>query len=157
MNKGLYSSRFLREQRQACKEQANQTCEVCGATEGEMRVSRRTGKRYILYLHAAHTAGDPQDTSPDLICLCPSCHMRRDRQEESQERKSCRRRGYQLTTTDTLVQALCIAGLELIEQADGYEWHVDSLSGKSTSAVHAVADAIYHLRQHDNSQGRQHA
>jgi hypothetical protein len=73
--------------------------------------------------------------------------MRYDRQEELTERPSARRRGYNLTTTDTLLNALHVAGLTLTETTSGYSWAVDDLHGKATNAINAVSDAIYHVRQ----------
>lgn len=146
MNKHIYPNNW-RELREACVERANRQCELCHAQEGAIVTSRRTGRLYILYLHAAHIDADPHNPDARLIALCPSCHMRQDRQQEMQERKSVRRRGYSLTTTDNLVRALSIAGLVLTETETGYQWAVDDLEGEATTAVHAVADAIYHLRQ----------
>ena len=133
--------------REAVKERAGHKCEECGIEEGTVLTSRHTGKKYILYLHAAHLDGDPGAQEPRLLALCPSCHMRMDRQEEAQERPTCRRRGYSLTTTDKLVSSMAVAGLDIIERPQGYDWFVDGLEGHATSAINAVADAIYHLRQ----------
>lgn len=153
MEKKLYHKRW-REIRESIKERADHRCEECGLEEGTIMISRHTGRRYILYLHAAHTGKNPKDIrKSQLRALCPSCHMKQDRAQESQERRSegkplsQRRRGYQLTTTDKLIKAMRVAGLDIIETELGYDWQVDGLEGHATSAVNAVADAIYHLRQ----------
>ena len=147
MHKQLYPKHW-REIREAVKEQADHRCEECGIEEGTILVSRHTGRRYILYLHAAHLSDNPRDgRTRNLRCLCPACHMRLDRHHESQERKSARRRGYQITTTDRLVAALAVAGLTITETERGYDWHMDDLHGYATSAINAVADALYALRQ----------
>lgn len=147
MNKKLYP-RNWREIREAVKERARYCCEECGIEEGTLLTSRSTGKHYILYLHAAHLSDNPRDSRKcNLRCLCPSCHMKLDRKQETEVRKSSRRRGYRLTTTDRLIAVMNIAGLIITETEQGYDWAVDVLSGHATSAVNAVADAIYHLRQ----------
>lgn len=146
MNKRLYPANW-REIREAVKERAAHRCEECGAEEGTIMVSRHTGKKYILYLHAAHIDGFPGDPHPRLRALCPSCHMKFDRRAEVQDRPSARRRGYQITTTDRLIRALQVAGLDVEETPTGYEWSVDGLEGRASNAVNAVADAIYYLRQ----------
>src|SRR5579875_723244 len=73
--------------------------------------------------------------------------MRLDRHHESQARKSARRSGYQITTTDRLVAALALAGLSITETERGYDWQMDDLQGHAPSAISAVADALYTLRQ----------
>ncbi len=147
MDKKLYP-RNWREVREAIKERAEHRCEECGIEEGALMTSPHTGKRYILYLHAAHLGDNPRDIRrANLRCLCPSCHMKLDRTQEAQERKSSRRRGYRLTTTDRLVKAMQVAGLTMTETERGYDWSVDGLEGHATSAINAVADAMYHLRQ----------
>jgi hypothetical protein len=146
MERKLYHKRWP-EIREAVKERAGYCCEECGAQEGQILISKSSGKRYILYLHAAHLSGDPRDIRRcNLRCLCPSCHMRLDRSQEAKVRKTPRRRGYQITTTDRLIKAMHVAGLLITETDRGYAWEVDDLSGQATSAVNAVADAIYHLR-----------
>jgi hypothetical protein len=147
MHKQLYPKRW-REIREAVKERAHYRCEECGIEEGTIQISRHTGRRYILYLHAAHLGDNPRDGHQrNLRCLCPACHMRLDRHHESQARKSARRRGYQITTTDRLVAALALAGLSITETERGYDWQMDDLQGHAPSAISTVADALYTLRQ----------
>lgn len=147
MNKHLYP-RNWREIREAVKERSGHSCEECGIAEGTLMTSRSTGKHYILYLHAAHLGDNPRDgRQRNLRCLCPSCHMKLDRRQETGTRKSSHRRGYRLTTTDRLIAVMNVAGLVITETERGYDWSVDDLSGHATSAINAVADAIYYLRQ----------
>jgi len=61
-----------------CKERAGNRCEFCPITQGKKRKSRRTGKRYTVYLHAAHANHDIGNPTPILLCLCPTCHGRYD-------------------------------------------------------------------------------
>lgn len=64
---------------QAFKESRGLRCERCKIRHGGRRISKRTGKPYIVWLHAAHKY--PYDTlnpHPELLCLCPSCHGRYD-------------------------------------------------------------------------------
>ena len=67
----------------ACKSNANWQCEVCHEEHLTLKVSKRTGQVYPMYLHAAH---DGRYTAfPKLKALCPSCHARRDHQRRRQE------------------------------------------------------------------------
>ncbi|GHO51418.1 hypothetical protein [Ktedonospora formicarum] len=152
MDRKLYPRNWP-EIRAAVIERAHSSCEICRVTDGTLATSRHTGRRYILYLHAAHLGDSPRDRRlSNLRALCPSCHMRMDRQAEAQTRKTSRRRGYRLTTTDRLIKAMGVAGLQIQETERGYAWQVDDLAGHATSAINAVADAIYHLRQHQGDQ-----
>ena len=57
-----------------CKEQAGKKCEHCHITQGKKRTSKRTGNRYVVFLHAAHRDHDIGNPTPVLLCLCPTCH-----------------------------------------------------------------------------------
>jgi hypothetical protein len=57
-----------------CKEQAGKQCEFCHIRQGEKRISKRTGNRYVVFLHAAHANHDIGNPTPVLLCLCPTCH-----------------------------------------------------------------------------------
>lgn len=62
-----------------CKELADWRCEWCGARQRARRKSKRTGKWYRVYLHAAHKwMHDTLNPHPELLCLCPRCHGRYD-------------------------------------------------------------------------------
>src|SRR5712692_1376553 len=61
-----------------CKEKAGWMCEFCHVKQGRKRKSKRTGKRYTVYLHAAHADHDIGNPHPRLICLCPTCHGKYD-------------------------------------------------------------------------------
>ncbi len=61
-----------------CKEQAGKRCVFCHITQGKKRKSKRTGKRYRVYLHAAHRDHDVGNPNPVLLCLCPTCHGKYD-------------------------------------------------------------------------------
>ena len=141
----------------ACKERAGWQCEYvhpngkrCSMREDEIRKSkRRRGRPYVVHLHAAHldnkNPGDPEST---LICLCPKHHMQMDRRAELHEKPSTRRRGYQITTTDRLLEEVNTAGITITECPNGYTWRVDNtdLEGKRTTAVGAVGTAIHQMR-----------
>jgi hypothetical protein len=156
-NIGAYpDKRRWRELREACLERAGKRCEFvypngkrCARHDEEERISKSSGKRYIVYLHAAHLHNSgPEDQEPELICLCPSHHLKRDRQLEALERISQRRRGYRITTTDTLLEEARSAGVEITEHSDGYHWSVEhlGLGGRSTTAAGAIGCALYQLR-----------
>lgn len=140
----------------ACKERAGLQCEYvypngkrCGMREDEIRKSkRRQGKPYVVYLHAAHLGNtNPGDPNPELICLCPKHHMQMDRQIELREKLSTRRRGYQITTTDLLLEEINTAGITVEECSDGYSWRIDGtdIAGKKTTAVAAVGVAVHQM------------
>ena len=71
-----------------------------------------------------------------------------DRQKENAERPTQRRRGYELTSTDRLVEAAGSAGLTLAKVSEGYHWQVEGtvLEGSSNTAVSAVGHAIARMR-----------
>src|SRR2546421_9099374 len=70
-----------------CKERAGWKCEHCHITHGSKRKSKRTGKRYTVYLHAAHRDHDVGNPCPILICLCPTCHGRYDYQYRMRQKR----------------------------------------------------------------------
>ncbi len=149
-------SRVWRELREACLERANKQCEFihpngkrCARTDGELRTSRHSDRKYIVYLHAAHSANScPADLNPELICLCPAHHLKMDRALEAQDRVSQRRRGYRITTTDSLLVEIRAAGVEIIEESDGYHWSIVhlGLGGHATTTARAAGCALYQLR-----------
>jgi hypothetical protein len=141
----------------ACKERASWQCEYvypngkrCCMREDEIRKSkRRPGRPYVVHLHAAHLGNkNPSDPEPLLICLCPKHHMQMDRRAELREKLSTRRHGYQITTTDMLLQEVNTAGITVEECPDGYAWRINGteLAGKKTTAMAAVGVAIHQMR-----------
>jgi hypothetical protein len=155
MRKELYNERF-EEEKLACKERANWQCEAilpwtgqrCPTRDGDEKWSRRSKRKWIVYLHAAHINNDPENPTPELMCLCPSCHMRMDRQKENAERPTQRRRGYELTSTDRLIEAVGEAGVTVTAISEGYHWRVEGmpLEGNTNTAVSAVGRAIACMR-----------
>lgn len=61
-----------------CKELAGWICEHCHVKHGRKRISKRTGNRYVVFLHAAHANHDIGNPTPVLLCLCPTCHGKYD-------------------------------------------------------------------------------
>lgn len=62
-----------------CKENAGWRCQECAIRHGARRKSRRTGRRYRVWLHAAHVhLHDTLNPQPALRALCPTCHGRYD-------------------------------------------------------------------------------
>lgn len=158
MMKGAYpDKRRWNELKTACKERAGWQCEYvypnkqrCGMREDEIRKSkRRRGRPYVVHLHAAHLDNrDPGNLEPNLLCLCARHHMQMDRRAELREKLSTRRRGYQITTTDTLLEEVNTAGVTITEGPDGYVWRIDGtdLEGKKATAVGAVGTAVHQMR-----------
>ncbi len=70
-----------------CKERAGWKCEHCHIRNGAKRKSKRTGKRYTVFLHAAHANHDIDNPSPVLLCLCPTCHARMDYRHRMKEQQ----------------------------------------------------------------------
>lgn len=63
----------------ACKERAGWRCEHCSVKHRAWRKSKRTGRRYRVYLQAAHVnhlERGREDAA--LLCLCFTCHARYD-------------------------------------------------------------------------------
>lgn len=60
----------------ACKIAANWRCQKCGIAHGTPRLSIWTLKEWPVYLQAAHRNHDQENETPDLVCVCPSCHWR---------------------------------------------------------------------------------
>ncbi len=85
---------------QRCKAQAQWRCERCRIRHGSRRTSKRTGRRYQVWLHAAHrTLHDTLNPQPALLCLCPTCHGRYDhcmRLREGRVTLECLKHRYQL-------------------------------------------------------------
>ncbi len=67
----------------ACKSRANWQCEQCGETHLTLKISKRTGQEYLMYLHAAHNGR--YTALPKLKALCPSCHARMDHRRRKRE------------------------------------------------------------------------
>lgn len=64
-----------------CKELAGWRCEHCRVKQRAWRKSKRTGRRYRVYLQAAHVNHlDRASSDAELICLCFRCHARYDYQ-----------------------------------------------------------------------------
>lgn len=60
----------------ACKDAAGWICERCGVKHGTRRYSTWTGREWPVYLQAAHRYHDPHNATPDLVCVCPTCHWK---------------------------------------------------------------------------------
>jgi hypothetical protein len=157
MIKDAYPDDFP-EQKAACKERAGWQCEVytpnadgvmvrCTMAQYQIRENAQ-GHPYVVYLHAVHINRDIENEAPELVCMCAGHHMQFDRQAELKEWVSQRRRGYRLTTTDTLIAEAKTAGIVIEEHSDGYHWQATGteLRGKTTTAARAVSDALYQLR-----------
>lgn len=67
----------------ACKERAGWRCEHCRIKHRAWRRSKRTGRRYRVYLQAAHKNHlDRNKSNAELLCLCFTCHARYDYQHD---------------------------------------------------------------------------
>lgn len=59
----------------ACKEAAGHSCKECGIVRGTELVSW-SGRRWKVYMVAAHVDHDPHNPNARLACVCPRCHWR---------------------------------------------------------------------------------
>ncbi|HYU74536.1 MAG TPA: hypothetical protein VEL31_17840 [Ktedonobacteraceae bacterium] len=75
MNNRKKYPRNWRKLARACKERAGWQCKECKVLHGTLRLSW-AGRPYPVYMVAAHKNHDPFNPSPDLECVCPSCHFR---------------------------------------------------------------------------------
>lgn len=148
MQHDLYPSPPIwRELQCAVRERAGKKCEHCGAIHNRIRQSKRTGNRYVLYLHTAHKHGVPlQSCNPDdYLALCPRCHMRYDRSGFDGE-PTRYRPGYIVTTTDELLQVVGAVGLHVWQdEENNYWWRIGDQEGYEVSPVLAVGAALARL------------
>lgn len=154
MRKELYPENW-QELRAACLERAGYQCEYVDPTTGkrcqtkdqQIKRGKRTGRRWIVSLYACHLNNDPANPEPELICLCPAHHMHLDRNKELKERLSQHRRGYGITTTNALIEAVACYGIHLEEISGGYRWTLENLgiSGEKTTALDALCAALREL------------
>ena len=155
MRKELYPANW-NELRAACLERAGLQCEYvnpetgtrCKTKDQQVKRGQTSGRKYVVSLYACHINDDPANPDPELICLCPKHHMMHDRNKELRERLSQRRRGYQITTTDALIQALGGHGIHIAETSGGYRWSLadTGTSGEKTTALDALCAALRELR-----------
>ncbi len=85
----------------ACLAQAGYRCEACGTPHGVLRVGKRSKSPYVVYLHAAHVNHDPDNPQAELRALCPSCHMKHDRQTERKQ-VTAHKQGYPVVSVTRL-------------------------------------------------------
>ncbi|MBA2397055.1 MAG: hypothetical protein H0V70_30405 [Ktedonobacteraceae bacterium] len=150
------------ELKRACKERAGWRCEYiypsgkrCTSHEGQtiwrgeyIVVNGKPQKKItIRHVHGCHTGNDPENHNPILECRCPRHHTEVDRKNEKAEKPSWYRRGYQITTTDKLLEEVNARGVRIEEQEDGYHWRISGREddGKCTTAVGAVGAVILDL------------
>lgn len=63
----------------ACKTRAGWQCEHCGVKHGSWRKSKRTGRKYRVWMQAAHKDHRERGCKDaTLLCLCFTCHARMD-------------------------------------------------------------------------------
>jgi len=156
------SEKEWEELKRACKERAGWQCEHvypngkrCGAHEGQeiwrgeyIQVKgKRRKKLTIRHVHACHVDSDPSNHSPILECRCPRHHTEVDRKQEKEQKPSWYRRGYQITSTDKLLEEVNARGVTIEEFEDGYHWRVCGMEsvGKRPTAVGAVGAVILEM------------
>ena len=156
MRRQLYPDNWD-ELRLACLERAGKQCEYinpatgkrCQTKDEQIKRGKSSGRKYVVALYACHVNDDPSNPEPELICLCPAHHMMHDRNKELREKLSQRRRGYQLTTTDALIQAVSHYGIHINETSAGYCWTLATTgtSGEKTTALDALCAAIREMQE----------
>ena len=129
--------------RLTCEAKADYTCQYCGMKDGTILESKRSGRPYIVYLHAAHLNQDIANQTPQLIALCPRCHLKYDRQQAAGNRRS----GYgKLISTDNLARAVYQAGLTMWVENDGLHWQYKHFHGIAEDPLDAVVQALFFLQ-----------
>ncbi len=122
-----------------CLQKAGYQCQQCGIKDGTILESKRSGRPYIVYLHAAHVDNDITNPTPQLIALCPRCHMCHDRQQTNGNRRS----GYgKLISTENLARAVSSSGLLMWVESDGLHWSISEYHGVAEGPLEAVVQAL---------------
>jgi len=129
---------------QTCLERAGYRCEHCGIPHGTMRVGKHRHNLYFVHLHAAHINHDPHNPLAELRALCPTCHMRHDRQTERKQ-IAARRQGYQVVALTRLVAHAQSAGLHITQEESGCAWSIGDLSGIASDVLDAIGSALHGL------------
>jgi hypothetical protein len=142
MQECLYPENW-KQRSHACISQAGYRCEHCGIAHRAVRFTRR-GIPYFVHLHAAHIHHDPHNPSAELRALCPSCHMRHDR---NTERKwvAARKQGYPVISLTRLTIGVRAAGLHIIQEGACYSWQIGDLSGEASDVLDAIGSALHCL------------
>ncbi|HEV2582187.1 MAG TPA: hypothetical protein VGT44_15125 [Ktedonobacteraceae bacterium] len=70
---------------ESLKEQANWTCERCGAQRGQI-VKNRHGKEIPVVITVAHPNHDPRNPQARLAVWCAQCHCRYDAADRRRQR-----------------------------------------------------------------------
>jgi hypothetical protein len=126
-----------------CLQNANYQCQHCGIKDGTILESKRSKRPYIVYLHAAHQHQDIANKAPQLIALCPRCHMKHDRQQVNGNRRS----GYgKLISTENLARAVHSSGLVMWVASDGLHWSINQYQGIASDPLDAVTQALLFLQ-----------
>lgn len=77
-NRKVYPANW-REMALECKVRAGWKCEHCQVIHGSWRTSKRTGRKYRVWLQAAHKDHSQRGRKDaTLLCLCFTCHARMD-------------------------------------------------------------------------------
>ena len=146
MIKELYTSNFRRKSKE-CLQRAGNRCEGiqdngerCNLEHRSVQSNKR-GQPYILYLHAAHINQDPHNPEPELKALCPSCHMKLDRNGVTQ-RGHRHRRGYEVIGLNLLLYEMRSAGLEIERTEEGWKYRLGELEGIGAHPLDALVAAI---------------
>jgi 5-methylcytosine-specific restriction endonuclease McrA len=122
----IISPRDWEQLRLDCLQKADYPCQHCGMKDGTILESQRSKRPYIVYLHTAHHHQDMDNPIPQLLALCPSCHMKHDRQTD----QSPHRTGYgKRISTQQLALTVKDAGLIMWVENDGLHWQIDSFTG----------------------------
>ncbi len=129
----------------ACLERANYRCEHCRIPHGTLRVGKYHRNLYFVHLHAAHINHDPDNPQAELQALCPSCHLKHDRQSERGHVWAIRRQGYQVVSVVRFIAEARSAGLHITQQGRRYAWQIGHLSGLARDPLDALGHALHGL------------
>lgn len=72
---------------QARRKLVGDCCERCGVPYGALRISKKTGLWYVVYLQGCHLLELHGDPGADVMALCQSCHNQYDAPYRAQMRR----------------------------------------------------------------------
>ena len=86
MDKSAYPKDWKRRVQARCK-LVGDCCERCGVPYGALRISKKTGLWYVVYLQGCHPLELHGDPEADVMALCQSCHNQYDAPYRAQMRR----------------------------------------------------------------------
>ncbi len=86
MDKSAYPPGW-RKKVEARRKEVGDCCERCGVPHGALRISKKSGLLYVVYLQGCHPLEHHGDPEADVMALCQSCHNQYDAPYRAQIRR----------------------------------------------------------------------